>query len=205
MGADIVKRFVCFLVFLVAMVPIGVGAQSIPASDVVGVYFDPSGSAVGHVIEPNNPFNMFVVLSNPSSAEVWGFEFGYQLEGIDLSDHIIRLDNVLPLNAIDLGDNGDPASGDYVVELAEPLQGGASVVLVRWQFVLLDPSIVYIQLGPSSIQSIFDGLPAYEGGGVTIPMSLANSCAGEGRAMINESCALAVESKTFGALKALYR
>jgi hypothetical protein len=199
------KRLVCFSAVILAMVPVGASAQHDPESDAVGVFFDLSASTVGMGVSPNVPFSVFVILLNPSSVGVWGFEFGYWLEDGDLSGRIIRLLNALPPNAIDFGENTDLVSGDYVVGLADPLPGDAAVVLVQWQFMLLVPSTIYIQLGPSRFQSISGEPPAYEGGGVIIPMSLASSCAGEGRAMINEYCGLEVESNTFGAVKALYR
>jgi hypothetical protein len=92
------------------------------------------------------------------------------------------------------------------VQIPEPLPGGPEVILVFWTFMLLgENGVFYFDTGPSSVQAIPDGLPAYYTESSIVPMSLADGCAGAGRAMLNEFSGLSIEAETFGAVKALYR
>ncbi|MCB1183121.1 hypothetical protein KDM41_06795 [bacterium] len=176
-----------------------------PAPDVVGVYFDPNADTREVFVAPNVPFHVYVILTNPTHPEIWGFELGYELTPSGPAGTLFRLGRILPPDSINLGIDDDILAGSYVVGMAAPLPGAQAVVLVQWQFMLLTNMAVYFQLGPSEVQSIPDGLPAYEAGGVIVPMGLSFGCWTPGSGSVNEECGLATEESTFGAVKALYR
>ncbi|MDX2472548.1 MAG: hypothetical protein QNL91_02475 [Candidatus Krumholzibacteria bacterium] len=188
-----------FVAVFVLHLPALAGAQT----NEVGIYADPFGGSSELFGPPDVPFNAYVVLTNPSNIPVWGFEFGYTMALNDPSA-LFRLQNVLPPVAIDVGDNSNLLSGDYVVGLATPLISDVAMVLVTWQFMLTSPQTVFMELGPSRIPSLPYDLPAYEAGGTIVPMTLAPTCWGT-RIHVNESCPLPVEEQAFGAVKALYR
>ena len=178
-------------------------ALTVAQTDEVGIYADPYGDSSELFSPPNVPFDAYVVLTNPSSVLVWGFEFGYTIALNDQSV-LFRLQNALPPEAIDVGENSNLLSGDYVVGLATPLISAAAIVLVTWQFMLTSPETVFMELGPSRIPSLPYDLPAYEAGGTIVPMTLAPTCWGT-QIHVNEYCPLPVEEQAFGAVKALYR
>ncbi len=174
--------------------------------DMLGVYFD--ANADENSINPivNVPFDAYVMITNPSAADVWGLEFGYDIvvpagfEGL-----FFRLSNSLPAGSVDLGVSDDKLSGDYVAGLATPLPGNPATTFVTWQFMLLSPMTVEIFLGPSNVQSIDDGLPAYEIGGVILPLGLSTGGANVPVAVINGLGPVAVEEASFGSVKSLFR
>lgn len=190
---------------VVALYAAGAGAVIDPAPDRVSIYFDWNADLASVFVGPSTPFFAYVILTNPSSAEIWGFEFGYTVTPSRAPAQVFRLFSSLPDLAVDLGTNVDPLAGDYVVGLAEPLPGAPAVVLVTWQYMILAPMTLEMQIGPSAVESIPDGLPAYEAGGTIVPLGLAVACMAPGEALVNTECGLAVEATAFGAIKTLYR
>ncbi len=71
--------------------------------------------------------------------------------------------------------------------------------------MLLSPMTVEIFLGPSNVQSIDDGLPAYEIGGSILPLGLSTSGANVPVAVVNGAGPVAVEEASFGSVKSLFR
>ncbi len=171
--------------------------------DLVGIYADTDASTQNLIGPENVPFSAYVVLTEPTNPLIWGFEFGYTIEVGDPAT-MFRLQNVLPPEAVDIGDNTNLLQGDYVVGLATPLLAQQAVVLVSWQFMMTAPQVAYLSLGPSNIPSLPYDLPAYEIGGTIVAMELAASCWGT-EVRVNEHCPLPVENQAFGAVKALYR
>ncbi len=96
-------------------------------------------------------------------------------------------------DSVDLGNSVDKLSGDYVVGLASPLPGAPAKTFITWQFMLLSPMTVEIFLGPSNVQSIDDGLPAYEIGGSILPLGLSTGGANVPVAVVNGAGPVAVE------------
>lgn len=173
-------------------------------ADRLGLYFDLQADQNMLDVGANVPFFAYVTITNPTAAEVYGLEFGYRIdvqpgfEGL-----FFRLANDLPPMAINLGNSDDKLAGDYVVGLAVPLPAATTVQFVTWKFMMLTVMDVYFHLGPSSIESIADGLPAYEIGGQIRPLGVSQPF-GEYSACVN-GCAVATETQSFGAVKSLYR
>jgi hypothetical protein len=178
-----------------------------PDPDQIGVYFDTDANTSCITVPMNNQFDVYVMITNPSAADVEGWEFGYRIvvpEGSESS--VIRV-----------GDSTacwfwpDPEtwlSGDHVCGLAplEPVTGSI-VTLVNWQYLLIAPGITMdFYIGPSSMQSIEDGLPGYDAGGVFRPLGISSGDVNLPVASVNGDCrAISVDKLTFGQLKSLYR
>lgn len=173
--------------------------------NMLGVYFDLNADQNAINIGASTPFFAYVMITNPTN-NVYGLEFGYDVvTPVGMEGMIFRLLNALPGGAVDLGTSTDLLSGDYVVGLASPLPGQPATTFVTWQFMLLTPMSVDIYLGPSSVQSIEDGLPAYEIGGTILPLGLSTGGVATPVAVINGVGPVAIESASFGSVKSLFR
>jgi len=173
--------------------------------DIIGIYFDLNAEFGDTFAGVNVPFNAYVLLTYPTELEIWGFEFSYSFTTCCDPANIFRLANDLPPQSIDLGDNSDTMSGEYVVGMAAPLPAAAVVQLVRWQFLLLAPLTIEMELVPTSTPSLPENVPAYEAGGFIVPLFIGGGCSGQGAAKVNTTCGLPVEVQSFGKIKALYR
>ena len=174
--------------------------------DMLGVYFDLNADQNAINVGASTPFFAYVMITNPSSVEVHGLEFGYDVvPPAGLEGMMFRLLNSLPAGAVDLGTSTNLLSGDYVVGLAQPLIGEPATTFITWQFMLLTPMSVDIYLGPSSVQSIEDGLPAYEIGGTILPLGLSTGGVNTPVAVVNGVGPVAVEEASFGSVKSLFR
>lgn len=197
------KKLVVLL--LVSLMATSAFAVIDPDPDMLGVYFDMNADNNCLDIGPSIPFFAYVTITNPSAAEVHGLEFGYTVvPPAGLEGMIFRLGNALPAGSVDLGNNTNLLSGDYVVGLASPLVGAPAVQFVTWQFMLLTPMTVEIFLGPSVVPGI-PGFPGYEIGGSI--QSLGTSTGGYDIpvATVNGECVVSVEETSFGSLKSLFR
>lgn len=197
------KKLVVLL--LVSLMASSAFAVIDPDTDMLGVYFDMTADMNSMDAVANVPIFAYVTITNPSAAEVHGIEFGYQLVSSAGPGLMFRLANTLPSGAVDLGTSTDLTLGDYVVGLASPLPASEAVQFVTWQFLLLVPQTVEIYLGPSTIQSIDDGLPAYEIGGAIQSLGLATGGVDTPVARINGLGPVAVEDASFGSVKSLFR
>lgn len=173
--------------------------------DQIGVYFDTAADQNETVAEASVPFFAYVTITNPTASEVWGLEVGYEIVSSAGTAALFRLANILPVGAVDLGTNTDVFSGDYVVGLANPLPATPAVQFVTWQFLLLVPQTVEFFIGSSFVQSIPDGLPAYEIGGAILPLGVSSGDTGLPVATVNGSPPVAVENASFGSVKSLFR
>jgi len=157
-----------------------------PIPDHIGVYFDSGATTTNFTSSPNVPFTAYVIITNPTAADIWGAELSYQFvvpSGFENS--YARTSNGLPPQAVDLGNSEDPLQGDYIVGLASPLPQSSAVVFVTWELVLMDDFPVDIFLGPASAQSIEDDLPAYAADGSVVTLVVSSGNVGLPVATIN--------------------
>jgi hypothetical protein len=174
--------------------------------DQIGVYFDQNADEVCLDDVPMAEiFPVYIVMTNPSSAEVNGVEFSFCAEGV--SGSLMVLDATwspafwIDMGMPDLCSDGWMLSADYPVP-----QVDANVVLCEFSYMLMAEGAEFY-IGPVSNPSIDDGLPAYVGAGDEI-ISLGVSTGNPGLpvAMVNGDCGIvAVESRTFAGVKSLYR
>jgi len=171
--------------------------------DMIGVYFDTGATSNSAVIAPATATQVYVIITNPTSAQVQGLEVGYEI--VAPAGSYFRLQNSLPGGAVDLGNSDDITSGDYVVGLAAPMPSSSAVVFITWSFFLTAPVQMDIYLGPSAVESIPDGLPAYETGGTIQSLGLSTGGVGTPCAVVNGTAPVAVEETSFGGVKSLFR
>ena len=144
---------------------------------------------------------MYIILTNPSAPEISGFEVGYWVDvAAGYDSNFYRLGNNLEKPGSDLGDSSNHMQGDYVVQFDEPVPAAPSVILVRWQYMLLTPMVVSLNLGPAVVQSIDDEYPAYYSEGSVIPVPMGYQCC-----LVNADCGLTEKVTSFGHVKSLYR
>ena len=164
------KPFVFLL--LCCLVNIGLAQATIdPDQNKIGVYFDQAAEVNALPAQANSvPFNVYVCITNPSEAEIHGLEFGYNIVvPAGMEGMIFRLANNLPAGSVDIGNNANILTGDYVTGLASPLPGAASVPFVSWTFMILVPGLsMDFYITESAIPSLPEGGPAYEAGGYVV-------------------------------------
>jgi len=206
-GDDIKKSVVVLLACLVAT---SAYATIDPDLDMIGVYFDMNADINCIAENASVPFFAYVIITNPSAALVYGVEFGYGLRtvpaGLDAS--IFRLAEILPVGALNVGNSDDKMIGDYIIGFAAPVPGaGQNILVVTWQYMLLAPMGLEFHLGPAVTESIPDGLPAYEIGGIILPLGVSTGHPNLGipAATVNGDCAVATEDFSFGRVKSLFR
>ncbi len=197
------------VVFGVCLLSTSAYAVLDPDPDVLGVYFDLTADQNSIEVGENTPFNVYFVITNPSADFVHGWEFGYEFVSA-VPDMLVRLEERLyygedGLGPVNLGTSWDLTSGDYIVGLSSPLPGQPATVCMRWQCMLTAPTTIEIFLGPSGIESINDGMPAYEIGGTILPLGLSTGGPETAVATINALAPVGVESASFGSVKSLFR
>ena len=174
----------------------------------IGVYFDQAAEVNALPVQANSvPFNVYVCITNPSEAEVHGLEFGYNIVvPAGMEGMLFRLANNLPAGSVDIGNNANILTGDYVTGLASPLAGSASVPFVSWTFMILVPGLTMdFYITESAIPSLPQGGPAYEAGGYIVGLGQSSGGPDAPCAMVNGGTPVAIENASFGAVKSLFR
>jgi len=197
---------IAFLVFLA-----GTPAFSTlnPDPDEIGIYFDTSADAVCITAVPSVPFSAYLIITNPSSDEVWAIEFSMCTEIVGGDESLLfRLSETWSAGFVDLGVVYDWCLDGRVIGFYEPVPWvGENVVLVQLQYMLLANMDVEFYLGPYPVETIEDGLPAYaDANNVVVPLRISSGGPGLPVAAVNGQCnVVSVESKSFSGLKCLYR
>jgi hypothetical protein len=198
-------RTMVALVVLVLLASVGYATVD-EDFDQVGVYFDLGADVTCISAAANIPFSTYVILTRPSEPEVSGFEFGYRVVVPEGQEGLVfRLANTSPCI---FWDGFDWPEGDYVCGWASPAPfTGDNVILVTWQFMLLVPDLpMQFYLGPATVESIDDGLPAYQGASGILPLGVSSGDPALPVAAVNGDCSVvSVEGMNFGRLKSLYR
>ena len=196
------------MLLLVALLFLSNLALALPdnSPDVVGVYFNPEYLESDAYVPANSPFNLYVVLSNPTQAAISGFEFGYDHWVASGSEGLVlRLDTYFPDGVVIINPPFDPFVGSYTISLPTPIPADQTVVLLGWRYMLMAPNIVmHFYLTEADNPSVPGGLPGYWGPDGVVPMGYAETCFGTG-ARVNEFCPLPTEPQSWGSLKGLYR
>lgn len=151
-------------IVIVSVLSLGstLAAATDPAPDHIGVYFDTGATVTDLATTPGVPFSAYVIITNPTGADVRGVEFSYRFVVPAGSEGALtRLENEQPFHSVDIGNSEDVLHGDHIIGIATPLPPSAAVVITTWQLVLSDDVPVNVYLGPASVESIEDGLPEY--------------------------------------------
>jgi len=180
-----------------------------PDSDQIGIYFDYNADVTCIDMPLFLPFWAYVIVTNPTSPEIWGIEFSLCVEIFDGNeDMLLRLSeqweggsSSIPPFDIDWCADGVMQGFAYPV-----LPQSGNTLMVSIQYMLVSDIAVDFYLGPVSNQSIPDGLPAYlEPGGLLHPLGISSGSSALPVASVNCCNVVPAESTTFGKLKCLYR
>jgi len=210
------KNSIAKILGVLGTVVVSLGWTIDPDPNMIGVYFDTNSQINLMSTGGLSTFNVYISVTNVEATGFHGLEVGYKIEAIAGSlDALQRISSTLPPGSVDLGDSSNPWEGDYVVGLASPLPVVESVPFVTWQFLLISSEcIIGFAIGPARTQTIDDGWPAGEIGGVVIPLFIVPStaCMPEGpcfetgnNSAILFSYAVPTDRMSFGSVKGLYR
>ncbi len=179
------------------------GSAFAQEADLLGLYFDPLGGTNcldSSFVQPFSQFELYLVLKNPSFAELLGFEAGLHLVGnsIILQTIIPGGPNIIPI-----------VPENIIVEFV----GGPMImedINVLATFTVLYTSIgeeVCFELHGSQPSSLDSGLPALlTGDEEIIPAQVNYWNNGDCSALISEGpCVVATAVHTWDSLKTLYR
>lgn len=185
-------------------------ASADPEPDVIGIYFQPEAYSFCAPVAPSTPFTVYIVILDPSSPEVAGAEFSFCVGAASTMSPFYFLlaahwsaECPMPIDISVL----DPCEAGIRVMCTEPIPAtGQNVVVAEFRGMVLANTPLYFFLGPHSIPTVDDGLPAYVGvGGQNVPLTCASGDCGSPVANVNGECGVAAEPTTFGSLKSLYR
>ncbi|MEN8006714.1 MAG: hypothetical protein ABFS42_06830 [Candidatus Krumholzibacteriota bacterium] len=199
------------LIFVVSLMASSAFAGLDPNNDMMGIYFSPSGENYCLMAPINTPFDLYLILANPTSPSINAYELGLDVEvPAGMEGMVFRLasniaDNVV--SGVDVGTNG-PLGGDFIVGLASPLPAQEALILHSWQYMLLGTFRMDMFIGASSQPSIPGDLPVVQNaeGSILMQVHVTPSWDGNGSAAIINQCPpSAVEDASFGSVKSLYR
>ncbi len=202
------KKLVVLL--LVSLMATSAFATIDPDPDMLGVYFDATNDMNSAMIAANTPTTMNFVITRAQN-QIAGIEFGYRIEvPAGMEGLVFRLSEFYPVSALNVGDSSNLFAGDYIVGYATPIPvtPGNDYTVVSWSVMVLSPGLpVDIFVGPSSVPSLDNGLPAYEIGGTILPLGVSTGWPSDGNpvARINGDAPVAVEEASFGSVKSLFR
>lgn len=197
-------RFLLALLIITALAAPNASAVVDPDPDGIGVYFDLDAEITETIETPSVPFDAYVILTNPTRAEIHAISFSFNINVPPESEALFfRLSYEVVFGCIDPLLEFNPFYGDVWCGGTVPIPGSPAVVLLRWQFMLLAPVSAEFYLG----QSILSDPPtmAYESEAGPVPMNVSSGDPALPVAMINGTGVVTSEDATFGSLKALYR
>jgi hypothetical protein len=181
-----------------------------PDPNMLGIYFDVNANENCLFVEVNAPFFAYLILTNSTAPAINAYEFGFTncvCTGLE-SQLFMLASNIAHgvVAGVDVGTH-TPTGGDYIVGLAEALPATEAIILHSWQYMLTAILPVQMLIGPSSKPSLPDGLPVVQNAEGSILMSVGTSTGGPDIpvATLNTDCVVAIQSASWGNVKALYR
>ena len=197
-------RFLPAFLIITALAAPNAHAVVDPDPDGIGVYFDLNADITETMASPSLPFWTYVILTNPTRAEIYSISFSFNIvvpPGTENS--IMRVSQVVDFICIEPA-VFHPLYGDVVCGGDVPIPGSPAVVLLSWMFMLTDTIPVDFYLGQSNMPDPAQQL-AYESESGWVPMHVSSGDPALPVAMINGTGVVSAEATTFGRLKALYR
>jgi len=176
-----------------------------PDPDGIGVYFDLDANITETLATPAVPFNAYVILTNPTWAEIHTISFSFNINvppGMEGS--FFRLSYEVVLGCIDPTLVYHPLYGDVICGGSDPIPGAPAVILLRWQFMLLAPMVADFYLGQSNMPDPAQQL-AYESESGWVPMHVSSGDPALKVATVNGTGVVPAVTTSFGSMKALYR
>jgi len=176
----------------------------------VGLYTTPDAYGETGTLLVGSPVNVYLVLTRPEKfgvpyATINAFECRLTFAP---AGNLFKLGEVFPPQAINVGDNNNIGEGylEYIVGLgADWPVINESVVLLTITFMHTAPGVIEVSLGPTSVPAI-PGWMAYQSvpGDLRVMYSIAGAIH-EAPVFLFGGFAIAVETESFGSVKALYR
>lgn len=197
-----------FTVLLMIFLAGSAGAVVDPDPNSLGVYFDLNADINYLDVASDIEFWAYVTLTNPTWDHVKAFEFGYELVvPAGMEGMIFRLADTLPPTAVTVGPSPDVLQGEYIIGMGIPYPTSEATILVEWKFLTIAPMPIEFHLGPSSVPSVPDGLPAIQNAdNEIIPVGISSGDVNLPVAEVNTGHQpVGVENATWGGLKSLYR
>jgi hypothetical protein len=186
------------LIFLMAML-IATSASAItnPDPDIMGYYFDLDADY--DCVDGITPYSanlLFLILTNPTSDAIYGFEAGYTMEGEGM---VLSVEFANP-QVINVGTNDNIIAG-----FGEPTLTVPATLILTLNVMYMDPGYGALMIflhgtTPSSLDPLYPTL-LLEGG---VLQSVGVNNFGWATAQFN-NCVMATETQSFDSLKSLYR
>jgi hypothetical protein len=178
-----------------------------PDPDMMGVYFDLNADENCLTVGATIPFNAYLILTNPTSSGISGYEFGLDIvvpEGME--SLIFGLDNDSYCMYECFPNYPGVLGGDYFVGLPGPCPAELATVLHSWRYMLLDAFPMEVYLHSPSTPSIPGDLPiVLTDEGHLMQIGLSTGGPNIPVATVNSDCVVGMEEVNFGRVKALYR
>jgi hypothetical protein len=178
----------------------------------VGLYMAPNGYGATGTFVVGAPVTVYLVLTRPEKdgvpyLTVNAFECLLSFNPIG---NMFKLGEVFPPGSINVGDNQNIQDGylEYIVGISSGYPYpviNESVVLVAITFLHLVPNVTEVTLAPPFYGGSIPGQMAYQSveGDLRVMYSMGGSH--EAPVFIFQGEAVAVETESFGSVKALYR
>lgn len=178
-----------------------------PDPDMMGIYFDLNADENCLTIGASTPFNAYLILTNPTSSGITGYEFGLDVvvpAGMEamiftLANYSYCESEWFPEYPVGMG-------GEYIVGLRSPCPTAPATVIHVWQYMLLHVIPVEMYIHSISNPSIPGDLPIVQTGESHL-MQVGLSTGGPDIpvATVNTDCVVGEQEVNFGNVKALFR
>lgn len=168
-----------------------------PDANSIGIYADMEADIVAMDVVAFVPTNIYLILTNPDFAELYGFEAGYHFDGN------VQILSALHANpqALDVG-----GTGNHIVGFGAPTPCTEATLLTTIQFLAFDANPIGVFLTGTDPSSNDLGLPTLLLDGGELSTGGGTSTNGEVSLSINGFApVVATEEATFDSVKSLYR
>lgn len=170
------------------------GAVVDPRTNLMGLYFDEIGDLqCRDDVEPDEPFSVWLLLTNPTMAFVQGFTCQ-----IIVSGNVLQLAGSVACTFVSHGIE----DRDYYVGCDSPIPCYPVTPLIHFQFIIVDqaPLSVSFLVQNAIMDPGPEGKPA-----ILLPDNSTIRVEVNEPIHITENCSLPVESLGWGTIKSLYR
>lgn len=179
-----------------------------PDPDMMGIYFDLNADENCLTIGSNEPYNAYLILTNPTSSGISAYEFGLEIVVPGGMENLIFRLGSFAGNAPSPGwvDKTGFLGGDYIVGLGYIIPAAPATILHRWNYMVLDVIPVEMYIHSASTPSIPGDLPiVLTDEGNLMQVGLSTGGPDIPVATVNTDCVVGVEGVSFGGVKALFR
>jgi len=215
--------FVVTTIFTLSLLMPGAGIAEPTHPNEVGLYLNPDGTGPTGTFVMGAPVDVYLVLTRPTDVDgngepyisFYGFECLMTFDPVPDND-LLLLEVVLPPGSLDIGRYKDINEGilEFIVGIDYNIPApviNESVEMAKLTFMNLSSTITEVTLGPVQPNQSIPGEMAFLGGhqpsGTDYILTTMYSMGGSPDApvFVFNGEAVAVETESFGSVKALYR